>query len=209
MPLMAVCSKDILSLGSVAGGPSANTTLKLCRAVRLTASVYLQDHLLLLPSLPSPDRLRQIREAMAREAEERQQRLVKQERLALRQREEAHGAGVGGGVKTNPLDKLMGRVQGMAFKRGGGGGGGEGEEGWVEMDGKDGGRGGGGWMGESLVVGSSGAREDPFELQKQQLLSFIGQAKVAGKMDEVAALEASLRDIEALISQGQAADCNS
>ncbi len=56
-----------------------------------------------------------------------------------------------------------------------------------------------GWMCSSTVAQSVDSTEDPFDLQKQQLLAYIKQARGAGRMDEVHALEASLREIEATI----------
>ena len=55
---------------------------------------------------------------------------------------------------------------------------------------------GSGWMCDPMATGSVDSQEDPFVLQKQQLLVYIRQARKAKRMDEVEALEASLRDIE-------------
>ena len=59
-----------------------------------------------------------------------------------------------------------------------------------------------GWTVDSTVYGSVDSTSDPFELQRRQLLIYIEQAKKAKRHDELVALEASLRDIEALMSQG-------
>ena len=59
-----------------------------------------------------------------------------------------------------------------------------------------------GWTVDSTAYGSVDSTSDPFELQRQQLLIYIEQAKKAKRHDELATLEASLRDIEALMSQG-------
>ena len=59
------------------------------------------------------------------------------------------------------------------------------------------------WIGESLAEHSVDSQEDPFVLQREQLLSYIQQARVAGRLDEVHALEASLREIEFVMGQQQ------
>jgi len=60
-----------------------------------------------------------------------------------------------------------------------------------------------GWMGDSFAVGSVDSTDDPFMLQRQQLMRFIQQARQANRMDEVQALEASLRDIERTMAEEQ------
>lgn len=60
---------------------------------------------------------------------------------------------------------------------------------------------GSGWIGESLAKQSVDSQEDPFVLQREQLLSYIQQAREAGRLDEVCALEASLKEIEHMMHQ--------
>ena len=57
-----------------------------------------------------------------------------------------------------------------------------------------------GWTVDSSAYGSVDSTEDPFELQRNQLLIYIEQARKAKRYDELATLEESLRDIEALLS---------
>ena len=229
-------SKDLLSLG---GTDPSQRGAKLSRGIRAFASTYLQENLLTLPALPTHVKLRQIREAREREAQERIKELERRRELQ-RQQEAARGAGVDGtqkerGVETSisigtNVEVAEGETGGAA---GGGGGGGQPEkrklqDRFLELSNKfvsnvgvkvsnigfkkdsamHGPRpkrldSGSGWMGDSVAVGSVDSAEDPFLLQKQQLLCFIHQARKANRMDEVQALEASLRDIERAMVEEQ------
>ena len=216
----------------------SHRTFKLCRGVRVYASTYLQNNLLLLPSLPSVEKLAEIRQRREREARERQQEF---ERERERQREREAGSGPAHAVQRmsevevgeeedereewdvveeamaterraekkkrfeklkNFSSKVTSKVH---FRRQAGGGVAEGE-GVVTVQRMNSGS---GWMGDALDVGSVDSNEDPFTLQYQQLLIFIKQARQAGRMDEVAALEESMRDIEQQMSQQQNSDPNS
>ena len=229
-------SKDLLSLG---GTDPSQRGAKLSKGIRAFASTYLQENLLTLPALPTHVKLRQIREAREREAQERIKELERRRELQ-RQQEAARGAGVDGtqkerGVETSisigtNVEVAEGETGGAA---GGGGGGGQPEkrklqDRFLELSNKfvsnvgvkvsnigfkkdsamHGPRpkrldSGSGWMGDSVAVGSVDSAEDPFLLQKQQLLCFIHQARKANRMDEVQALEASLRDIERAMVEEQ------
>ena len=61
----------------------------------------------------------------------------------------------------------------------------------------------GGWMCNTQVRRSFDERDekDPFVVQREQLLSYIAQAKSAKRFDEVRALEQSLRDIETVMQE--------
>ena len=191
-------------------------------------------------------KLRQIREAKEREAQERIKELERHREL-LRQQEAAHGAGVDGTQKEKGFETSMAATVEVAEGgegRGEGVGGGPPEkrklqDRFLEFSNKvvsnvrDVGFGnvrvgnigfkkdssGGsiamvasrskrqnsdsGWMGDSFAVGSVDSADDPFMLQRQQLLRFIQQARQANRMDEVQALEASLRDIESAMTEEQ------
>ena len=58
-----------------------------------------------------------------------------------------------------------------------------------------------GWVVESTARSRLDSSDDPFLVQRQQLLEYREQALQAGRMDEVAAMEDSLRDIEAEIQR--------
>ena len=192
------------------------------------ASTYLQENLLSLPALPTHVKLRQIREAKEREAQERIKELERRRELQ-RQQEAARGAGVDGAQKERGVETSMSvaiSVEVAEGETGGAGGGGQPEkrklqDRFLQLSNKFGVKvsfkkdsamngprpkrldSGSGWMGDSIAVGSVDSAEDPFLLQKQQLLSFIHQARQANRMDEVQALEASLLDIERAMAEEQ------
>ena len=60
-----------------------------------------------------------------------------------------------------------------------------------------------GWTAEPAISSTLDVEVDPFELQRQQLLSYINQAEQAKRFDEVATLKESLREIESLMEQAQ------
>ena len=225
---MCVYSKDLLSLGD--SDPSQRSA-KLSRGIRVFASTYLQENLLTLPALPTHVKLRQIREAKEREAQERIKELERRRDLQ-RQQEAARGAGVDGAQKERGVETSMSvavTVEVAEGETGGAGGGGQPEkrklqDRFLQLSTKFGVKvgnisfkkdsamngprpkrldSGSGWMGDSIAVGSVDSAEDPFLLQKQQLLSFIHQARQANRMDEVQALEASLLDIERAMAEEQ------
>ena len=228
---MCVYSKDLLSLGD--SDPSQRSA-KLSRGIRVFASTYLQENLLTLPALPTHVKLRQIREAKEREAQERIKELERRRELQ-RQQEAARGAGVDGAQKERGVETSMSVAvtvevaEGETGGAGGAGGGGQPEkrklqDRFLQLSTKFGVKvgnisfkkdstmngprpkrldSGSGWMGDSIAVGSVDSAEDPFLLQKQQLLSFIHQARQANRMDEVQALEASLLDIERAMAEEQ------
>ena len=215
-------------MSDAASDPSATSQrlFKLCRGIRIFASNYLQGNLLTLPSLPTLQKLAEIRENNEREARERLREIEKQRQLQ-RQKElsrgPAHanvgttiteeqknfddddrgfaGASTSGfsadhvqGEKRNRFEKLKNFsnkvIPKVHFRREGGG------SARVERLNS-----GSGWMGNTEVVGSVDSQDDPFSLQQQQLVGFIQQARTAGRMDEVAALEESLCEIESLMSE--------
>lgn len=196
--------------------------LKLCRGIRAFASNYLQENLLTLPSLPTMQKLAEIREAKEREARQRLQELEKQRELQ-RQQELARGpahatvptteeyfeeqsfpgppsTSVATTEKKNRFEKLKNFstkvIPKVHFKRDAGGG--DDREGSVRVQRLNSGS---GWMGNARAFGSVDSQDDPFTLQRQQLVAFIQQARDAGRMDEVAALEKSLCEIEDLMME--------
>ena len=193
-------SKDILSLGEV---ETSVRDKKLGQNIRRFTSNYLQENMLALPALPTNVQLRELRERKEREARERVKELERQRELQ-RQKEaqSAAGVGAGGGAMATGataderrgfdkfIDKMASTKIAVSFKK---------DSSSVEVD-----RGvqATGWItsrNEEIVD----TGDDPFLLQKQQLLSYIKQAREGKRMDEVAALEQSLRDIELAIHQKQ------
>ena len=56
-----------------------------------------------------------------------------------------------------------------------------------------------GWSAAPVISDTLGDEFDPFELQRQQLLSYIEQAREAKKFDEMEALQQSLAEIESMM----------
>lgn len=58
-----------------------------------------------------------------------------------------------------------------------------------------------GWTAAPVISSTLGDDFDPFELQRQQLLSYIEQAREAKKYDEMEALQMSLAEIESMMTE--------
>ena len=188
------------------------------------ASAYLQDNLLTLPSLPSTHQLAEIRQGKEEEARERLREiervreLRRQEELArgpantvvlstARATEDTYdeeergfaGASAGdvvGGEKKKRFEKLKNLsnkvIPKVTFKKE--------EEGEGERR-RERRVGSSGWMSMSKTFGSIDSQDDPFSLQREQLMGYIEQARAAGRRDEVEALEQSLCEIETLMTE--------
>ena len=217
-------SKRIMGLG---GSDITTRNYKLSRSVRVYASNYLQENLLLLPSLPTVAQLRGIREQVEKEAQERLRELEREREKKRKHEEEvAAKASAKALEEKKGIDKFLDFSKEIStkmsdtFKRDG-----EGEKkGFdrlldfskelstkmsvtfkrdseavaVEPD-RARSSSESGWMCSTNMSASVDSTEDPFDLQKKQLLLYIKQARDANRMDEVRALEASLREIEATI----------
>ena len=174
---------------------------KIGQNIRRFTSNYLQENMLALPALPTNMQLRELRERKEREAKERVKELERQRELQ-RQREALNAAGVAAGPAAGPgpmaadersgfdkfIDKMASGKIAVTFKK---------DSSAVDVD-----RGvkETGWItSRNAEIVDTG--DDPFLLQKQQLLAYIKQARAGNRMDEVAALEQSLRDIELAIHQ--------
>ena len=188
--MVPFCSKQILKVGAT--DPSTREQ-KLTRSVRVYASNYLQDNLLSLPSLPTEAKLTQIRDRVEREAKERVRELERaREEQKIKEEEEAMAACASVLDERSGLDKFLDFSKELStkvtisLKK-------ESEPVGVPLVRQ---ASNSGWMCSSTVVKSIDSSEDPFDVQRQQLLSYIKQAREANRMDEVNALEMSLREIE-------------
>lgn len=227
-----LCSKRILSMGASDPSPRGQ---KLARSVRAFASNYLQQHLLTLPSLPTPQQLIEISERKEREAQEKMREIERQreEQRRLKAIREAKSAAatatasedsalekissefgkmsadidkINASTLSGHVDKCLSDVERLfsretikdisrGFQRVF-----PGNKTDLEAELKKGDMvEEGGWMCDTDQVMRSieGQEEqDPFILQREQLLSYIAQARAAKRYDEVKALEQSLSDIE-------------
>lgn len=205
-----VCSKRILSMGASDPSPRGQ---KLARSVRVFASNYLQQHLLTLPSLPTAQQLAEIKEQKEREAQEKireieRQREQQRQQNALREAKAAAAKKQKAAEEESSLQSDLNKTAASAekfFK--------DISKGFqsilpankTEKEEISGDRvEEGGWMCNTKQVMRSfddEMEDDPFVVQREQLLSYIAQAKDAKRFDEVRALEQSLRDIEAVMQE--------
>jgi len=197
------------------GSDTGTRDHKLCRSVRVYASGYLQDHLISLPALPNEAKLSEIRERVEREAQERlieyerarELKIKQEEEMAAKATEEKDKKGIdvmfkemaakareetkGFDTKFKMFSKELSTKVAVTFKK-------DSEAMSIPDRPSERSSSQSGWM-CSTAAKSVDSAEDPFDLQKQQLLSYIRQAREANRMDEVYALEDSLREIEATI----------
>ena len=177
------------------------TCQKVQRSIRVYASTYLQENLLSLPGLPTREKLKQIREEKEKEAEERRHAMMrhKEEQREL----EAVAAAAAAKKESTKLEisfsidtkfrvsptftKKAKAVFGIKMS----------DIDDVDKDLTS------GWTAEPVISSTLDVEVDPFELQRQQLLSYINQAQQAKRFDEVATLKESLREIESLMEQAQ------
>ena len=200
------------------GRDPSSRHLKVQRGVRIFASTYLQDNLLTLPALPTREKLNKIRIDREREAEERRKEIERQleeqrrcELLRIQEEEAAASAARKAilydkpSTDTNPLSmrsleghftKLSSEIstfsiEGRLSKLSS-----EVKRSFLREESHK--RQSKGWAVESGRHRLD-STDDPFEVQRQQLMEYLEQAKIAGRMDEVVAIKESLRDIEAEI----------
>ena len=172
--------------------------MKLQKNVRVYASNYLQDNLLTLEGLPTRVKLKEIREKKEREAEEMRKKLIRQKEQQRMQEEEAAAAAAAAmaskrdklEVNFNPLDSKI-RLSPTLKKA----------KAALGIGPKEQTKNTSGWTAEPVISSTLVDDFDPFELQKQQLLSYIEQAKDAKRFDEVEALQLSLAEIESMMEQ--------
>ena len=212
-PIMHVFiySKKIVSDGASSRSPLAQ---KLTRFVRVFTSNYLQENLLRLPPVPTMDQFQEIKAQNEREAEERlreierhreEQRLLNLKREAELSGKISHEVDSSIGKISAELDSGLGKISAGVgkftaefdkllcsdkFRKDKSA---PGIVGWVGEGSSQ-----GGWMcaPEMVVREADDDESDPFEVQREQLISYITQARNAKRMDEVRTLEQSLRDIE-------------
>ncbi|XP_077977542.1 rabenosyn-5-like [Glandiceps talaboti] len=178
-------SKTILSLG-VSGETQPNqTTLKLQRMVRQSSVAYLQDTMLTLPSLPSPEQFEKVKAqreaAIARKLEEQRQAAVEEQRREQerkeqeRRRQERFRPQFSG----TPVH-FRGREEDIPRER------------TVTRESV----GAEGWGPTQVPAGTAAASNDPMLQQMDIIRGYIQQAREAQKHDEVQMLESNLRELQ-------------
>lgn len=172
-----------------------------------------------MPSLPTQQKLAEMKEERERKAQERLREIERQrqQEIILKAQREAEAATAeksvmdsissdltaekiseGFGKFTSDLDRLfsMNTIKDLSKEIQAimpGGVKEEEEKSEVEV---------GGWIcNTDQVVTAVDEEDDPFMIQREQLLSFIAQAKEAKRFDEMRALEESLKEIEAVMQE--------
>ncbi|KAM8759307.1 rabenosyn-5 isoform 1-T3 [Rhynchonycteris naso] len=172
--LIDALSKKILTLGLNQEPPPHPNTLRLQRMIRYSATLFVQEKLLGLMSLPTKEQFEELKKKRKQEMErkkilERKASLESQRKLAERRSDlplRANGevAFLRGGHA--PLRKA---------------------EGWLPLSGRQG----------------QSEDSDPLLQQIHNITSFIRQAKAAGRTDEVRTLQENLRQLQDEYDQQQ------
>lgn len=172
--LIDALSKKILTLGLNQDPPPHLNTLRLQRMIRYSATLFVQEKLLGLMSLPTKEQFEELKKKRKQEIErkrklERQAALESQRRLEERQ--------------SDLLSRANGEVaslrRGPAPLRK--------AEGWLPLSGGQG----------------QSEDSDPLLQQIHNITSFIRQAKAAGRTDEVRTLQENLRQLQDEYDQQQ------
>ncbi|XP_010893557.2 rabenosyn-5 [Esox lucius] len=173
--LIDALSKRILTLGAKEEPPPHPKSLQLQRMVRYTATLFVQEKLLGLMSLPTKDKYEQLKEKRRQEQEKRvaQERLAAQEAQKRRQDSEKKRPA----ANTNGETPLAPRPPRMTKA--------------------------GGWLPSADTLHTRGELEDPLLQQIDNIQSFLRQAKAARRHDEVAMLEENLRQLQDEYDQQQ------
>ncbi|XP_070766956.1 rabenosyn-5 [Enoplosus armatus] len=173
--LIDALSKKILTLGTKDDPPPHPKALQLQRMVRYTATLFVQEKLLGLMSLPTKEKYEELKDKRKQEQEKRvqQERLAAQETLKRRQESE----------KTRPPPSTNGeppqapRAPRMTKA--------------------------GGWLPSADSAHVRSELEDPLLQQIENIQSFLRQAREAQRTDEVAMLEENLRQLQDEYDQQQ------
>lgn len=173
--LIDALSKKILTLGVKDDPPPHPKTLQLQKMVRYTATLFVQEKLLGLMSLPTKEKYEELKEKRKQEQEKRlqQERLAAQEALKRRQESERNRppASTNGELSQAPRAPRMTKA--------------------------------GGWLPSSDSANARSELDDPLLQQIKNIQSFLRQAQEAQRADEVAMLEENLRQLQDEYDQQQ------
>ncbi|KAF1390313.1 hypothetical protein PFLUV_G00056770 [Perca fluviatilis] len=173
--LIDALSKKILTLRAKDDPPPHPKALQLQRMIRYTATLFVQEKLLGLMSLPTKDKYEELKEKRKQEQEKRlqQERLATQETLKRRQESEKNRQppNTNGELPRAPRAPRMTKA--------------------------------GGWLPSADSVHACSELEDPLLQQIENIQSFLRQAREAQRTDEVAMLEENLRQLQDEYDQQQ------
>ena len=174
-----------MSLDKKQGEDPSSKSLKIQNGIQYYVNQYLQDHMIGLRPLPTPEILEQIREKRRKDLEERAQLEEAQrkeaQKRALEQQQKSKKSVKVSYVKDIPDVASVEFTSDTQFS----------PSTWVPAS----------------LAGTGQAddvdHEDPFVIQRRQLLTYLEQAREQGKMDEVETLQFSLQQIDAQIEEQQ------
>ncbi|KAM8830006.1 rabenosyn-5 isoform 1-T1 [Synchiropus picturatus] len=172
--LIDALSKRILTLGMKDDPQPHPKTLQLQRMIRYNATMFVQEKLLGLMSLPTKDKFEELKEKRKEEQERKlqQEKLAVQEALKKRQEsEKSRPLNTNGELPQAPRAPRMTKA--------------------------------GGWLPSSDSAHSRTEFEDPLLQQIENIQSFLRQAREAKRADEVAMLEENLRQLQDEYDQQQ------
>ncbi|KAM6924646.1 rabenosyn-5 isoform 2-T2 [Xenentodon cancila] len=171
--LIDALSKKILTLGVKDEPPPHPKALQLQRMIRYSATLFVQEKLLGLMSLPTKEKYEELKEKRKQEQERRlqQERLAAQESLKKRQESERNRPPANGELPQAPRTPRMTKA--------------------------------GGWLPSANSVHARSELEDPLLQQIENIQSFLRQAREAQRRDEVAMLEENLRQLQDEYDQQQ------
>ena len=182
MLYLTQCSKRIAALGPKEADAGASPkSQKINSGIQQFVGQYLQDHMIGLRQHPTPEALEEIREKRKRDIEERAALEEAQRKQAQRkaQEQQRKSAKVAFSKEPDINDSAVNVIESKHLSP-------------TST-----------WVPESLAgTGQlADADEDPFLIQRRQLLTYIEQARAHGKMDEVETLQLSLQQIDAQIEE--------
>uniref|UniRef100_I3KKU0 Rabenosyn, RAB effector n=1 Tax=Oreochromis niloticus TaxID=8128 RepID=I3KKU0_ORENI len=176
--LIDALSKKILTLGVKDDPQPHPKVLQLQKMIRYTATLFVQEKLLGLMSLPTKDKYEELKEKRKQEQEKRlqQERLVRLSQEALKRRQERQErnrppVNANGELPQVPREPRITKA--------------------------------GGWLPSADSVHTRGELEDPLLQQIENIQSFLRQAREAQRTDEVAMLEENLRQLQDEYDQQQ------
>ncbi|XP_069353758.1 rabenosyn-5 [Eulemur rufifrons] len=180
--LIDALSKKILTLGLNQDPPPHSNTLRLQRMIRYSATLFVQEKLLGLMSLPTKEQFEELKrkrkEEMERKrAKERQAALESQRRLEERPSGAAGRAANGEVASARRVPPAAAAAAAMPRKA----------EGWLPQSGPQ----------------AQGEDADPLLQQIRNIASFVRQARAAGRADEVRTLRENLRQLQDAYDQQQ------
>ncbi|XP_056448273.1 rabenosyn-5-like [Gadus chalcogrammus] len=173
--LIDALSKRILTLGMKDDPAPTPKSLHLQKMIRYTATLFVQEKLLGLMSLPTKDKYEALKEKRKQEQEKKlqQERLAAQESMRKRQESEKNRsvATTNGEVPPAPKPPRMTKA--------------------------------GGWLPSADSKKTHSELKDPLLQQIDNIQSFLRQAREAQRTDEVAMLEENLRQLQDEYDQQQ------